>query len=65
MPLKLFYAREIMYYTVNTSQTCWKNRMYCPKISTNKKRLAPTGRHGRHVFATLALVQNEQAGALT
>ena len=27
--------------------------MLCPKISTSWKKLAPTGRHGRHVFATL------------
>ena len=25
-----------------------------PKISTGQKKLAPTGRHGRHVFATLS-----------
>ena len=25
----------------------------CPKISTSWGKLAPTGRHGRHVFATL------------
>ena len=24
-----------------------------PKISTGQEKLAPTGRHGRHVFATL------------
>ena len=29
--------------------------MLCTKISTSWKKLAPTGRHGRHVFATLAL----------
>ena len=27
--------------------------MLCPKISTSWKKLAPTGRHGRHVFVTL------------
>ena len=27
--------------------------MLCPKISTSWGKLAPTGRHGRHVFATL------------
>ena len=27
--------------------------MLCPKISTSWEKLAPTGRHGRHVFATL------------
>ena len=27
--------------------------MLCPKISTSLKKLAPTGRHGRHVFATV------------
>ena len=26
-----------------------------PKISTGQEKLAPTGRHGRHVFATLFL----------
>ena len=29
--------------------------MLCPKISTSWGKLAPTGRHGRHVFATLSL----------
>ena len=29
-------------------------RVLCPKISTGQKKLAPTGWHGRHVFATLA-----------
>ena len=29
--------------------------MLCPKISTSQKKLAPTGRHGRHVFATLCV----------
>ena len=28
-------------------------RMHCPKISTGQEKLAPTRRHGRHVFATL------------
>ena len=27
--------------------------MLCPKISTSWEKLAPTGRHSRHVFATL------------
>ena len=27
--------------------------MLCPKISASWEKLAPTGRHGRHVFATL------------
>ena len=31
-------------------------RVLCPKISTGQKKLAPTGRHGRHVFATLVHV---------
>ena len=26
--------------------------MLCPKISTSWEKLAQTGRHGRHVFAT-------------
>ena len=30
-------------------------RVLCPKISTGQEKLAPTGRHGRHVFATLQL----------
>ena len=30
----------------------------CPKISTGQKKLAPTGRHGRHVFAALGLSEN-------
>ena len=29
--------------------------MLQPKISTSWKKLAPTGRHGRHVFATLII----------
>ena len=29
-------------------------RVLYPKISTGQEKLAPTGRHGRHVFATLA-----------
>ena len=29
----------------------------CPKISTSLKKLAPTGWHGWHVFATLYIVQ--------
>ena len=29
-------------------------RVLCPKISTGQEKLAPTGRHGRHVFATLS-----------
>ena len=28
-------------------------RVLYPKISTGQEKLAPTGRHGRHVFATL------------
>ena len=28
-------------------------RMHCPKISTGQEKLALTGRHGWHVFATL------------
>ena len=28
-------------------------RMLCPRISTSQEKFAPTGRHGRHVFATL------------
>ena len=30
--------------------------MLCPKISTSLKKLAPTGLHGLHVFATLVLL---------
>ena len=28
-------------------------RVVCPKISTSQEKLAPTGLHGLHVFATL------------
>ena len=28
-------------------------RVLYPNISTGQEKLAPTGRHGRHVFATL------------
>ena len=31
--------------------------MLYPKISTSWEKLAPTGRHSRHVFATLSLTQ--------
>ena len=30
-------------------------RVLCPKISTGQEKLAPTGLHGLHVFATLVL----------
>ena len=37
--------------------------MLCPKISTTWKKLAPTGRHGLHVFVTLQVVlANEVEG---
>ena len=33
-------------------------RVLFPKISTGQKKIAPTGRHGRHVFATLLVILN-------
>ena len=30
-------------------------RVVCPKISTSQEKLAPTGLHGLHVFATLGV----------
>ena len=33
-------------------------RVLYPKISTGQEKLAPTGRHGRHVFATLICGEN-------
>ena len=44
-------------FTVPIAQCAMPNGtvvcMLCPKISTSLKKLAPTGPHGRHVFATL------------
>ena len=40
--------------------------MLCPKINTSWGKLAPTGRHGRYVFATLIIIydDNNQVTAL-
>ena len=32
-------------------------RVLCPKVSTGQEKLAPTGLHGLHVFATLLQLQ--------
>ena len=34
-------------------------RVLCPKISTGLEKLAPTGWHGWHVFATLTVTRPE------
>ena len=36
-------------------------RVLCPKVSTGQEKLAPTGLHGLHVFATLQSRQIKMA----
>ena len=53
---KKHIASDTMCYGINNmsiGQSGIVLRMHCPKISTGQEKLAPTGRHGRHVFATL------------
>ena len=50
-----------MVYVIGHSGTIF--RVLFSKISTGQEKLAPTGRHGRHVFATLTITIRAPVGA--